>query len=388
VTVAILRNGHEGNVFGFMMGFCGDGNLGEVPFPGDANFDQVTFPSTTAGAGTPCGKFQPLVTSTRCFFSINGLSAGDQLCLPDANGNQVCVPMEQVGGVEQRFTTTTPGIDVLVGIGIDATLCNGNGYWTRGPNNTQITMPGNVLMYHEIVGHGKHHCDGDFNSGDPEGQAIAEENILRAALGLETRTSHEGGCAGGGGGGGGCFIAGAAYGSQTAPEVQALRTIRDSVVRKTALGEAIFDEIYRQYYAISPPIAERISQDGHLREVVRAALVEPWSIALKLLLALPAGSGDAHADATFVNTAASAFAAWANEFPFEQLAPDGEVGLLELVAFLAAIPNRAVRSAILERLAGAGYLPVASGGSGAEAQLAALGLGSNDLALILGELAK
>ncbi len=349
MTVAILRNGREGTVFAFIAGFCSDGNLGETGFPGDPQFDQVTFPATSAGAGQPCVKLQSMVASASCFTSINGLSTGDCLLVPLAGGGTTCVPMGQVGGVAQLFQSTTPGITAAVGVAIDATLCNGHGYWTRGPNNAQIAMPGHVLMYHELVGHAFHHCDGTFNAADPEGQAIGEENVLRGALGLPTRTAHEGGC--NPGGNNGCFIASAAYGSEVAAEVQELRAIRDQFLRSTRWGEAFFEEAYRYYYAISPPLAQRMREDDRLRTIVRVLLVEPWTIALRLLLALPADPTDPPQAIGFTSEAADAFAAWVERLPVDEARPDDAATAADDVAIiLGLVPNAAVRDALAARL--------------------------------------
>lgn len=381
MTVVIFKNTREGDVFSFVVGFCSDRNLGETGLPGDPTFNQITFPNTEAGAGQPCVKFQSIVASSRCFISINGLTAGDSLCLPNASGGQTCTPMNQVGGVAVRVATTTPGIDVLVGVAVDTTQCNGNGYWTRGPANAQISMPGNVILYHELVGHALHHCDGTFNASDPEGQAIAEENILRAAQGIETRTAHEGGC---GGGSTGCFIAGAAYGSQIAPEVQLLRGIRDKVIRSTDWGESIFDEIYRQYYAISPPIAERIASDDRLRAMVRLAVVDPWSIAVRLLVELPADTSDPQSAVRFSERAAELFSDWARTLPLEQARPERDVAIQDLLTIFEIFPNRQVRAAVLATLTESGFLPLNGATPDAMAAIGRLGLPPSDLRLLIG----
>lgn len=380
MAVAILRNGHEGAAFGFIVGFCSDRNLGEAPFPGDPTFDSVTFPNTEAGAGTPCVKFQSLVAAARCFVSINGLTAGDSLCLPDASGGTTCTPMEQVGGVAVRFNSASPDFDVLVAVAMDTSLCNGNGYWTRGLNNAQISMPGNVLMYHELVGHALHHCIGDFNAGDPEGQAITEENVLRAAQGIDTRTTHEGGC---GGGSNGCFIASAAYGSASAPEVQVLRDIRDRVLRSTDWGEAVFDEIYRYYYAISPAIADRIKQDEHLRVIVRAALVEPWSIALNTFLRLPSNPEDPAEAVAFAKETSGAFGDWIDHLPMAEFRPVDDVAAGDMLTILSIFPNPQVRRAVIRNLNRSGFLPLERADDLKDA-IRALGLPAVDEALILG----
>ncbi|MFC1952871.1 CFI-box-CTERM domain-containing protein, partial [Chloroflexota bacterium] len=69
----------------------------------------------------------------------------------------------------------------------------------------------------------------------------------------------------------GCFIATAAYGTDTAQEIQILRDFRDSVLLSNNLG-AKFVSLYYEY---SPPIAEYISRHDVLRTIVRESMVDP-----------------------------------------------------------------------------------------------------------------
>jgi hypothetical protein len=70
---------------------------------------------------------------------------------------------------------------------------------------------------------------------------------------------------------GGCFIATAAYGTDTAQQLDTLRAFRDQVLLKDPLG-ARFVSLY---YRVSPPIADFISEHNTLRTVVREALIDP-----------------------------------------------------------------------------------------------------------------
>jgi hypothetical protein len=79
-----------------------------------------------------------------------------------------------------------------------------------------------------------------------------------------------------------CFIATAAYGTDTAEEINILRQFRDVVLLPSHLGT----EFVSFYYAVSPPIAEVIWQHDFLRTAVRVGFIDPvvaildWSQAL------------------------------------------------------------------------------------------------------------
>jgi len=79
-----------------------------------------------------------------------------------------------------------------------------------------------------------------------------------------------------------CFIATAAYGTDTAEEIDILREFRDVVLLPSGLGA----ELVSLYYKISPPIAEVISQQDFLRTAVKVGFLDPivailnWSYAL------------------------------------------------------------------------------------------------------------
>ena len=69
----------------------------------------------------------------------------------------------------------------------------------------------------------------------------------------------------------GCFIATAAYGTDTAKEIDILREFRDTVLLPNSLGA----KFVSLYYRTSPPIANFISQHEVLRTVVRVGFVDP-----------------------------------------------------------------------------------------------------------------
>jgi len=68
-----------------------------------------------------------------------------------------------------------------------------------------------------------------------------------------------------------CFIATAAYGTDTAGQLDVLREFRDTVLLPNGLGARFVSF----YYRTSPPIADFISQNEVLRTIVRVGFVDP-----------------------------------------------------------------------------------------------------------------
>ena len=68
-----------------------------------------------------------------------------------------------------------------------------------------------------------------------------------------------------------CFIATAAYGTDTAQEIDILREFRDTVLLPNSLGA----KFVSFYYNTSPPIANFISQNEVLRTAVRVCFIDP-----------------------------------------------------------------------------------------------------------------
>ena len=109
--------------------------------------------------------------------------------------------------------------------------------------------------------------DGGF--GDCDG---TENGVIidPSGLGVEPAVSADGNDHDDGGGGSSdCFIATAAYGSQTEPHVEVLRTFRDAYLMPSKWGQALV----HTYYRYSPPIADFIAGHDALRAVVRWTLL-------------------------------------------------------------------------------------------------------------------
>jgi len=75
-----------------------------------------------------------------------------------------------------------------------------------------------------------------------------------------------------------CFIATAAYGTDTAEEIDILREFRDTVMLANSLGAGLVS----LYYVTSPAIAGFISGHDVLRTAVRVGLVDPIVALLNL----------------------------------------------------------------------------------------------------------
>jgi len=68
-----------------------------------------------------------------------------------------------------------------------------------------------------------------------------------------------------------CFVATAAYGADTAGEINLLREFRDVVLLASGPGT----EFVSLYYQVSPPMAEVISQHDFLRTAIRVGFIGP-----------------------------------------------------------------------------------------------------------------
>lgn len=69
----------------------------------------------------------------------------------------------------------------------------------------------------------------------------------------------------------GCFIATAAYGTETHPRIDVLRDFRDDVLKEFYLGRLFV----KTYYRLSPPVADYIAGSSSRRRKVRKFFVEP-----------------------------------------------------------------------------------------------------------------
>ena len=74
-----------------------------------------------------------------------------------------------------------------------------------------------------------------------------------------------------------CFIATAAYGSETSQQLDTLRLFRDEVLLRNEAGAAFV----KFYYRTSPPIASFIAKHEGIRTIVREAILDPVVFTVK-----------------------------------------------------------------------------------------------------------
>ena len=74
-----------------------------------------------------------------------------------------------------------------------------------------------------------------------------------------------------------CFIATAAYGTDTAEEIDVLREFRDAVLLPNRVGAAVV----WLYYEVSPPLAGVIARHEFLRAALRSGFIDPMVAMLK-----------------------------------------------------------------------------------------------------------
>ena len=90
----------------------------------------------------------------------------------------------------------------------------------------------------------------------------------------------------------GCLIATAAYGSELAPQVQALREMRDGTLYSTGAGSSFISGFNQVYYAFSPAVADLEREHPAFKEAVRAAIA-PMLASLSIMsLAEPGSESD------------------------------------------------------------------------------------------------
>jgi hypothetical protein len=265
----------------------GDGThvgYGEGATTGD--LIQVTYDRSKTG---PCPQRLDTVVNTN--FGVNPqnidiliIGAGANFTLSDGTSvlaNGLTIP---VGNAENPTTSVL--------IIYDTTDNNGAGICVRreGSPNYDLPEPSSVILYHEMS-HAFHLANGDpLATGDngctaspEENRAETDENDMRDQLGLAHRdaTDHCGnaGCTSPGC----CIVATVTTGSPYSEEVNALRQVRDGLLRCSEIGYDFFAYLHKDYYAFSPEVCRLMAFSEELRNQVRARFVQPLTLSLDMV---------------------------------------------------------------------------------------------------------
>jgi hypothetical protein len=178
----------------------------------------------------------------------------------------------------------------------DTSQDNGAGYCVKGlvSGNYDCPMPNSVILFHELSHAFRLANDTSLSlsatgcTASPEENAAEnDENLLRTQLGIPQRdsTDHCGGACGMAGPNTGscCIVASIATGSVYSAEVNALRQVRDSFLRRSEIGFSFFDWLFEDYYAFSPEVCRLMAISPELRDRIERDFVRPLTLALTLI---------------------------------------------------------------------------------------------------------
>jgi hypothetical protein len=193
----------------------------------------------------------------------------------------------------------------------DTSQNNGNGYCVAraGTGGTlDLQLPNPVILYHELshafrtVNNTSLALTAVCNPSSPEeNAAITDENDLRTQIAnaggvtpvLRDPGIHCGNTCAGGGGGGCCIVATVASGSPVSQEVNALRAVRDGLIRRTEVGFAFFETLHYDYYGFSPQVCTLMARRPALRPLILEGFVRPFVSILHLIAEYAIGGGSA-----------------------------------------------------------------------------------------------
>ena len=145
-------------------------------------------------------------------------------------------------------------------------------------------LPAAAAAYRGTSGNTSLNAAGDRNSAIFEVWAVRDGGWMPAAA------DGGGGAQPGAAEGGGCLVATAAYGTELAVDVQALRELRDEVRLSGHAGSALVSALSAAYYSASPHVADLQREHPHFGDAVEAAAVAPIVKALRA--AQLAGQGE------------------------------------------------------------------------------------------------
>lgn len=288
MTLWVLTNDLAHQVVQDLMKICPDSGLsihyGIDPVTGDWQDGRVLYNPTYSSVG---GNMVMSLINSPCYIGIRGerpefgINPAKALTLNDMGGDTV----------PDKYPGTT-AVEVIY----DATDCNGLGQWVTDSAGKHIPYPTYVSLFHEMS-HALHLCNGTVDLTNPEAVTLPDENAFRQSLGLQARVGHDGGCntapppnpppPSSGSNKSSCYVATAAYGSPSVPEIQFLTKLRDEIVPNVRVWEGIYDRYFQKYTDLSPYIISLMKGDDEIRKLVRWLVVSPIVSYLKILHTFP-----------------------------------------------------------------------------------------------------
>ncbi len=337
-------------------------NLGVDPTTGLLGDGRVFYTPSMSSVG--CNMVASLVNSP-CYIAIRG--EGDKFGLDPTKS----LFLEDRGGdtTPDQYPGTT-----RIWIIIDEDDCNGYGQWVLDANGKHIAFPTYVCLFHEMS-HAFHLSNGTINLLDKEALTIPDENAFRLSLGLPARVGWTGGCnpqptppqppphsGSTSGGGGNCYVATAAYGSPSVPEIQFLTSLRDEIVPNVRLWDAIYNRYFEKYTDLSPFIISLMEKDDEIRKLVRWLVVSPIVSHLKILHTFPNADIDCEEPwKSFLTQMRDGLEDWASDFElpldFGGVSPSKAAKEIELV-LRYVLRKKESRINYLARLRGLGQIPL------------------------------
>jgi hypothetical protein len=246
-----------------------DTHIGDGPF--DDYSLQVTYDQQIAGFGPELVDFLANV----CNLDTNIGGTDMTFVYQDASGN--------LHPLSTWIAQTWVDDQGQINIAYDVTQCNGNNWWVLDANGAKIAAPNFAILGHEMS-HAMHYCLNDL-AADPEVQARTDENNVRAEHPpTELRNVNNGakGCGLSSASGQDgfswsnvCFIVSAAVDSANAERVSRLVGLRDMLMRRSALGAAVFAQLFSEYYQFSPRIAAAMKETPAFRRLMSELVVDP-----------------------------------------------------------------------------------------------------------------
>src|SRR5260370_37940811 len=268
MTLWVDLTGMSDEVFADLYALCGqDGGLGEVNVDEDPTVARVTYSQSVHKATTDCLNTLVNTNYTEPIVITGYASSG---AFPDGN------PASNNGFtfIDRKFKPT------VIRVCYDTQQCNGAGVWAVGTDGSHIVFPTTVMLYHELS-HAYRIADNTWvaDIAIEEAAVITDENVLRAELGIPLRDIHNrsGGCGGPtyGNPWGDCFLVSATYQSEQEIKIHRLRVTRDLLLRRSTLGQDFFNQLYREYYTVSPRIAVDMRHSPALLRIIKLFLVDP-----------------------------------------------------------------------------------------------------------------